>query len=614
MVARLRKCFAGCCWLVLAGALITGGARSLTVQLSADRARVGVGDVFTVTVAMTIDDGDSAPDPDLALPSGFDLVGSRSSTSTSISIVQGAVSQTKTVNVVSTIRANQEGDFTIGPATVRSGGKTLRSQAIRVDVTKAQPRPRASTTPGQQAVSTDQLREIEQNLFIRATPDRESVFVGEQILVTYDLFSRYRIQNPRFGVIPSFTGFWAEKVFEASRLEQRPEVVNGHSFKKSRLKQIALFPTLPGKQKLEQLEFICDIPVRSQRRSLFDVDDFFSWDPFRSRQVKVRASDLEVLVKPLPDGGPASFSGGVGVFEISAALSSDQAAEGDPLTVKVVVKGRGNIHGVGDPARPKTDQFRFYDPKGTAETQMDETVLKGTKSFDYVIIPTASGAIDLPPFELAYFDPAVEKYRTVTTRPISVFVTPAEKVEQVSMTTVLGTAVQLVGEDIQYIKADAMTLRDHADYLHTSSLYWSLNALSLVGLLAAWHWRRRQLMLEGDVAYARKRRSSGEARRRLSKSRSLLGADSTVFHSEVYRTLSNFLADRANLDISDLTTEQARCLLVERNVDLGLVDRVAGVFERCDFARFASADSGAADREGLLSQVEALIGELERTA
>jgi hypothetical protein len=590
-----------------------GVAGALTVQLSADRTRVGVGDVFSVTVAMTIEDGADVPDPDLKLPPGFDVISSRSSTFTSISIVNGAVSQTRSVNVVSTVRGNKEGAFTLGPATMTTGGRTMRSQAIRIDVLKGLSKSRTTAQPSQDAVSTDQLRESEENLFIKATLDQKTVYVGEQILLSYDLYSRYRIQNPRFGVVPSYTGFWAEKVFEASRLEQRPEVVNGKSFNKSRLKQIALFPTVPGTQKLEQMEFVCDVPIRSRRRSVFDVDDFFSWDPFRSRQVTVRAPDLEIEVLSLPGGAPDEFSGGVGIFRISATPSLTSVTQGDPVTVNVVVSGKGNLHGVGEPTRPGTTDFKFYDPKGSVVTRVEGTVLAGEKAFEYVTIPTSSGEVTLPPFRFAYFDPKKERYQVLKTQPIVMSVTPGEKTQQVTlMTAPSGSAVQVVGEDIRYIKADVFALENHASYLHQSGVFWSLQLVPLVCLFVAWQFRKRQLVLAGDVGLARKLRSRGEAKKRLSGARSLVESDGVSFYAEIRRALSAFLADRVNLDIQELTAAQARKALEEQAVTASVIESVVSVLDACDFARFAPGAGGTEDRVTLLEKVESLIDALER--
>lgn len=592
--------------------LLASSVTALTVQLSADRTRVALGDVFAVTVAMSIDDGSAAPSPDLTLPDGFEVVGTRSSTSTSISIVNGAVTQTRTVNVVTTVRAGKEGRHTIGPASVVSNGKTFRSQAIQVEVVKGQARPRTSTSGGQSPVTGNQLEEIEQNLFIAAKADRKDVYVGEQILLSYDLYSRYRIQNPKFGAVPSYTGFWAETVFEANRLEQRAEVVNGRQFNKSRLKQVALFPTLPGQHKIEQLEFVCDIPVRSRRRSLFDADDFFSWDPFRSRQVTVRSEDIVFDVRSLPAGAPPSFSGGVGSFDVSAAVSATEVTQGDPITVTVVVSGEGNIHSVAEPTRPSSGDFRFYDPKATVETEVRGATIAGEKTFEYVAIPSVSGTVELPPFEMAHFDPVDERYVVTRTPPIVLNVAPAEEVASVSMTSPVGKSVELMGQDIRFIKADAERLTHQADYLHRSSLFWAFHALPALGLLGAWQWRRRQERLSGDVAYARKRRSRGEAQKRLDEARNLLEADSAAFHAEIHRTLSAFVADRLNLDVAGLTADQARRLLAERQVTPEIVAQVVEIIEACDYARFAPGAASASDRKSILDRTAALIDALEQ--
>ncbi|HAA75162.1 TPA: hypothetical protein DCE37_08595 [Candidatus Latescibacteria bacterium] len=591
--------------------LVSVPVQAMTVQLSADRTRVGVGEVFSLTVAMSIEEV-AVPTPDLTLPDAFDLIGSRSSTSTSISIVQGAVSQTKTVNVVNSVRAKEEGTFTIGPASVVSNGQTIRSQAIQVEVVKGAAAPRASSPlSGQDAVTADQLQEIEENLFIEVSADRESVYIGEQIVLTYDLYSRYRIQNPRFGVVPSYTGFWAEKIFDASRLEQRSEVVNGRSFNRSRLKQVALFPTVPGKQKIEQLEFVCDIPLRSRRRSLFDVDDFFSWDPFRSRQVTIRATDIELDIKPLPGNVAASFCGGVGRFDIEAVTSSEMATQGDPVTVTIIVKGRGNLHGVGEPRRPDTQSFKFYDPKSTVETRLNGTVLEGEKTFEYVVIPVESGTVELPPFELAYFDPDRKRYVTARSQPVLLSVAPGEQVEEVSMSAPSGRAVELMAQDIRHIKPDARSLEPQGAYLYQSSTIWGLNALPLLVLGVAIAWRQRQERLDVDVAYARKRRSRGEARKRLDQAREAKSGGSAEFHSEIRQAIAGFLSDRLNLESGELTEGDARRHLAERGAAAEMVDEVAAILQVCDFARFAPGENSQSDREALLVRAETAIEGLE---
>ena len=62
-------------------------AADLDVQASVDRTRVAVGDVVTLTVTVSSEGLASVPTPELSTPDGFAVLGSSSSTSTSIRIV-----------------------------------------------------------------------------------------------------------------------------------------------------------------------------------------------------------------------------------------------------------------------------------------------------------------------------------------------------------------------------------------------------------------------------------------------------------------------------------------------------------------------------------------------
>ena len=51
---------------------------------------------------------------------------------------------------------------------------------------------------------------------------------------------------------------------------------------------------------------------------------------------------LAVKVLPLPNR-PTDFSGGVGHFNLSAQLNKKEVKAGNPITIRVVVSGAGNL-------------------------------------------------------------------------------------------------------------------------------------------------------------------------------------------------------------------------------------------------------------------------------
>ncbi len=599
--------------LGMAFASVQDAGAQVTLQLSVDRSQLEVDDVVQVTVSVEAQQLSGLPSPEIPAPDGLQMIGSTSSTSTSISIVNGTMTSTRITAFVFSYRARQEGTFTIGPARITYDGKTYASDPVRIQVVKAsgQAQTRPTPAPGE-SVDASEVREIEENLFLQAVLDKRSAYVGEQVGVTYKLYTRYNLQNVRYGNVPTFTGFWAETLFDAQRLDLKREVFDGRAYNVAELKRMALFPTTAGKHTLEQLEVVCDVPVTSRSRGLFDFDPFGSFDPFRSRQVTVRSADVSMTVKSLPSGAPSHFNGAVGRFDIRAEATTNTVKAGDPISVKVVVWGTGNLHTVVEPTRPDAPIFRFYDPKTELMTQKQGDKFGGQKTFEYVVIPQKAGALTLPPFQLAFFDPDQDRYQTVETASVALQVLPGEKAPE-TLSGLNQEQVRVLGEDIRYIKPDHSQLTNQGRLLYERGGFWVLHLFPLMGVAGVYVYRRHQQRLEGDVAYARRRRAKSDARKRLSEANRLLQeVDSAAFHAEIHRSLAQFLADRLNRSAAGLTSEMATVALSERQVPEPVIGQVRSIFALCDQARFAPGQAGREQMAEMFEKTELLIDELGR--
>ncbi len=585
-------------------------AQDVMIRASVDRTRVEVGDLIQFRVEVEAEQMGSVSAPQVPTPDGLQLTGSTSSTSMSVNIVNGEMTTKRTTTYVFSFRAQRVGTHVLGPAQLAHEGKTLRSDQVRIEVVKRSGRPQTRPAPSTgRSMGQSEIQEIEQNLFLQAIPEKRMVYVGEQVGVTYKLFTRYDLRNVQYGHVPTFTGFWAETVFDAQRLNMQREVVDGRAFNTALLKRLVLFPTTAGKHTLEQLEVNCEVVGGRRSRGLFDFDPFGAFD---TQQVAVRSGDIEIEVIPLPAGAPKGFGGTVGKFEMRAEAIPGTVKAGDPVAVKVVVQGAGNLHAINEPIRPERSGFKFYDPKTNLETRKRGTRISGQKTFEYVAIPYKTGQVILPPFILAYFDPVQKLYKTVQTKPITLQVTPGEQMPQ-PVDGLPGEEVRALGRDIRYIKPDRMHLADQGLLLYQRSGFWFLQLIPVLGVAGAYAYRRHRVRLEGDVAYARRRRSRSEAQRRLGKARGLMEAgDSAGFHGEVHRSLSQFVADRTNRVAAGLTADQIGAMLVERGVDAQVIAGVQDVFGQCDQARFAPGQISAEQMQALFAQTEDLIGALER--
>jgi hypothetical protein len=190
-------------------------------------------------------------------------------------------------------------------------------------------------------------------------------------------------------------------------------------------------------------------------------------------------------------------------------------------------------------------------------------------------------ATQLPDVRLSFFDPVAKSYKTVG-------VTAGElKIKAGGQAAVLtgsdrARPREQLGQDIVYLKGDRGPLPEELPAI------WFWNVLPVVGLAGALAWKRRQERLAGDVAYARRSRAARRARKALAEG------------APVERVLREYLGDRLNLPAAGITAS-----VVDEH---GLPATVREIFEACDAARFAGAET---DWNGLKQKIERVIDELE---
>ena len=235
--------------------------------------------------------------------------------------------------------------------------------------------------------------------------------------------------------------------------------------------------------------------------------------------------------------------------------------------------------------------------------------MRGTKAFDYVVIPRAPGDRALPAVSVAYFDPAAGRYSNTAAPEIPLTVTgdaPALPVSGVR------SGVESVREDIRFIRLGTPRLTARGRNAFAGATFWILFVLPMAGVAGALLLRRHRDRLLGDIAWARGRRAGKVARKRLSEARALVGeGDGKTFYTEVARALTGFLADTLNVAEAGLMTEDARSELTRRGVEEAATAEYFACLEHCDRQRFAPSGGGAEECGAFLARAEAAMTALD---
>ncbi len=573
------------------------GAAELQFSAAVDRTTVGLGEQFRLDLVVQGEGMVSVPRPALPAMPDFNVLGSSSSQSTSISVVNGRMQKQASVTFVYVLSAKRLGRLVIPPCTLTYEGREYASQPVEVTVVKApqgqaQPLPAA---PGARARAGDVP--IEGNLFLLATPNRRTVYVGEPVVLDVALYTRLRLTNGGWAEAPAFDGFWADNIRDADRFDFQRVTHAGKAYDVARLKTVALSPISPRDVTVKPLAFNAVV-----MRSAGDLFDMFG----APQNVRVESKPVTIKVLPLPEQGrPPDFSGGVGRFTLAAALDRASSSGSEPVNLTVRITGSGNLRLIEKPALADLPGLRILDPEVKDEVRAGADGLRGTKTFRYPIIPQADGKYVIPPVRLAYFDPQAKAYRTLSAGPFEFSASGATR----SAPLVEATGLKVLGTDIRYIKADAAALR-----VTPLAAPWWPNLLYLVslGLVGgALGYRAHERRLRSDRGYARKLRSSRLVRARLRQAETLLKRkDEKGFHAALAQAVMGYVGDRHDMDTQAMTKERLRAELEGRQVAPEAVAAVLSVIEQCDYARFSPGLVTVKDPRELFEKARDALGRI----
>ncbi len=148
-------------------------------------------------------------------------------------------------------------------------------------------------------------------------------------------------------------------------------------------------------------------------------------DPFPrivNAEIYLQVPKLEIESIPLPAGAPEGFENAVGNFRLSASTAVTEIQEGDPISVDLIVSGSGNLDTMRPPNLEDPTGWKVY---GTTTEQRDDErrQLSGSVISRQSIRPLEMKS-KIPPYRLVYFDPRDETYKTLTTEPIALQMTP----------------------------------------------------------------------------------------------------------------------------------------------------------------------------------------------
>lgn len=600
---------------MLLGATLCFAAEKVSFKANAPML-VAAGEAFRVEFKLNAKpDDDSFEAPSFE---GFDVIAGPSVyRGSSVQYINGSVTQSYEYTYTYVLLPTQKGTFTIGAAEVMVDETPYRTQPVPIEVMEEEqqqtPATQPNTNPQQQSTSP-QSQVGADDILLRVTLSRSSVYKGEPVRAAIKLYRRITLVGLNDAKFPAFNGFWAQEL-NAENYPQQRESIGGKIYESVVLREYLLYPQQSGTLTIEpaEVEAVAQVVVQNNRSR----DPFFGNMPdIYNVNRKVRSPKVTLQVKELPAGAPTSFTGAVGRFSLDETPPATQLAANSAATYTLRISGSGNLRFLQAPKLSLPASFEQYDVKTTEQIKTSAGGASGYRQFEYPFIARAEGEYELAPIEFTYFDPQKGQYVTLATRPVKLNITPDERGGSSEARIVKGLTkeeVKLLGEDIRFIKSGNPHLKPMGKPLFGSALYYLWIVLILIIFIVLFFLLRKQIRDRRNTVLVRGKRASKVAIQRFRAAKRAMQEENRYqFYKEMSRALWGYMSDKFNIPVANLTKENVREELLKRGVTTEEAHTFSAIITRCEEAQYApmvSAHMSDVYKEGVefISHLESII-------
>ena len=514
------------------------------------------------------------------------------------------MTRTTTNSYTFALQAYKEGTFRVGSASLNVKGTKITSEPFDIKVVPddgshaAPSGGGASSGQSQAQQNTNDPQVSGKDLFLRVVPSKKSAYVGEQVVLTYKLYTKVPVSSLSVVKAPSYAGFWTKDISDntGGTLRQSSEYINGIEYTSAEIQKVVVAPQRAGKLTLDPMVIECIAQIRrenNRQRSMDPFEEFFN-DPFFNRNItnvkkELTSNSFVLEVKSLPEANkPASFAGAVGNYNFKSDIDMTELKTNEAFTLTYTVSGTGNIELLQMPEPVFPPDFEVYDPKITTSTDVTANGLSGTKKAEYLVIPRRAGSFTVPAVEFSFFNPSNGAYQTLSSKPYEIQVEKGRDDEGGGIYASNQEDIKYLGNDIRHIMTGDPHLRPQRSAFFGSSAYYvALLALLLAFILLLILLKNREKM-EKDTAATRNRKADKVARGRLKRAAQFLKEkDQDKFYVEMSQALWGYIADKLGIERSKLSMDTVSETMKEKSVPDELTQQFVDTLNSCEFARFA---------------------------
>lgn len=564
--------------------VIVSNAQKLIVNAPS---RVSAGENFRLTYTVSTQ---NVSDFRLgSVPEALEVItGPYTSSQSSFQMINGHTSSTSSVTYTFILCASKNGTFTISPAHVVANGRRLASKAVKITVSGASQSGNGSPRMHDDSDNQPRLREAGTpiqggDLFIKVSANKRRVHEQEPVLLTYKVYTLVDLTELE-GKMPDLTGFHTQEIPLPQQKSYHIERVNGRAYRCVTWSQYVMYPQMTGKLEIPSITFTGT--VIQQNRNVDPFEAFLNGGSgYIEVKKKIKAPGVTIQVDPLPKR-PANFSGGVGKFNISAQISKKEIKANEPVTIRVVVGGIGNLKLIKQPVVNFPKDFDKYDAKITDKTKLTSNGVEGNMIYDFLAVPRNQGKYEIPAVEFTYYDVSTNSYKTIKTQSFKLDVAKGDGSAGLS-----ADYSDLKNQDIHPIKEGDVEIQDLTDIFYGSTSYWAILSVLFAMFAGVLILFRKRAINNANITDLRKKKANRIATKRLKYASQLMAANEhEKFYDEVLRTLWGYVSAKLNIPVERLSKDNISENLMSKDIDENTISMFIHAIDECEYNRYAPGD------------------------
>lgn len=527
------------------------------------------------------------------------LSGPSTMTSQSYSYYKGKETREISMSYTYQMVAKSQGTFKIPAAEVTVGDKTYKSEPIEITVVAS-----SNNNANNDNSTNDNQDDIANQVFVRTTLSRNSIFPGEYLIASTKIYTLIDIRDLREINRPKYSGFWIKDILSPQNLSTENEVLNGKTYNTALVNQSIVFAQKQGSFKIEPYEM--EITVKQKVGEEIDI---FGRKVNRYAYVNktIKGNTNLITVKPYPQAIPANFSGIVGnSFSINATIDKNKIKTDENINYTVKITGNGNLYLLNEIKTDFPTEFDSYKPQVEDEINYSKSGALGYKNFRYILLAREFGKTKIKPVNFTYFNNITKKFETISGTDFEIEIEKGDHYVQNS-----NTGTRILNKDIRYINDKNLSLQKKCNNLSCSNkLYYIYLALLLSFLLFA-VIRKKIIKEHADIAKIKNKRAAKISQQRLKAAAAFLKSrEENKFYSEILKSLNGYLSDKLNINLNFITKSDIKDILLEKGLEAYFAENLITILNTCEYAQYGPVSKNQTP-ENIYFETEKIINTLE---